>query len=195
MFSLTELEDFDFRIAEEKDVNHIVDILHAAARVDASQEERSSQGFVQGRMGKEGIEQWILADSPVRGAVVAHNKMDDSIIGVCFFSPVPTEIAGPPVVQGIAQAVADSADIDAAKALAYGPLAVRDVFSGRGLAKHMIAFIAGVARDHEKTHIVASVEDANQKSLGMHEHLGAERIGSFEREGRPYSVVAFETVA
>ena len=103
MFSLTELEDFDFRIAEEKDVNHIVDILHAAARVDASQEERSSQGFVQGRMGKEGIEQWILADSPVRGAVVAHNKMDDSIIGVCFFSPVPTEIAGPPVVQGIAK--------------------------------------------------------------------------------------------
>lgn len=193
MFSLNKLENFDFHIAEEKDIDHIVDILHTAARVDASEEERSTKGFVQGRMGKEGIEQWISAESPVRGAVVARNTMDDSVVGVCFFSPVPTEIAGPPVVQGIAKAVAESADVNAAQALAYGPLAVRDVFSGRGLAKHMIATIAGVARGYGKTHIVASVEDANQKSLGMHEHLGAQRIGSFEREGRPYSVVAFET--
>lgn len=74
-------------------------------------------------------------------------------------------------------------------------MGVREVFSGCGLAKYMIAFIAGVAGDHKKTHIVASVEDANQNSFGMHEHLGAERIGSFEREGRPYSVVAFETAA
>ncbi|MBM7050918.1 hypothetical protein [Rothia sp. ZJ1223] len=63
---------------------------------------------------------------------------------------------------------------------------------GQGLGKAPIADVARLGWEHGFSHLTASVEDANEKSLAMHRHLEAEKIGSFERDNRPYSVVAFD---
>lgn len=178
-----------FRPATAQDAEQVTAILHAAARPGASAEERATKGFVQGRMGLDGVTSWITADAAHRGAMLAEEN--GVVVGVLFYSPLPHKLVGPPIVVGIVSAVQSHADLLAEKSLAYGPLAIADSHSGQGLAKALIAAVADQAHKAGFTHIVASVEDANRKSAGMYQHLGAETIGAFERDGRTYAVLAF----
>ncbi|MSS45462.1 GNAT family N-acetyltransferase [Cutibacterium sp. WCA-380-WT-3A] len=169
------------RQASPSDLDQIGRIYQDLKRDGMSDAQKAKLGFVQGRMDAAGMAKRLEKSL---GALVA---VDDDIVGAAFYdwTPQATDMQSP--VIGLAQYVATH-KLDPQRVIMYGPLAVADSASGRGVARALVDAVISAAKDNGATEVIAMVDTRNSRSMGLHEHLGFRIVHRYDYDSRPYLV-------
>ncbi|MDT9409362.1 GNAT family N-acetyltransferase [Corynebacterium rouxii] len=176
--------DYIFRKSTESDLDGIADVLGHAKNTDLSPAERAKAGFVQGTMTRQSLGERIAR--PHFGAIVAVDNAN-TVVATCLYSPCPRDTQADHPTAGVARVVADS-DIPATDILMFGPMAVDSPAQGKGTARKLITAVHEHASTVGATHIASFVEHSNERSMGLHQHLGFTVLGSFQLHDKDYSV-------
>jgi ribosomal protein S18 acetylase RimI-like enzyme len=166
----------------------VLDLLERARGTGVSAQERTEQGFIQGRWDVIKVAELEL------GTGIFLAEEDGALAGIVVTSSGSGVVdEGPPRLTMDA-VLASGIDTDAAGILFYGPITVAPEFRGRGVSR---ALLSAVARDLSERYRYAAlfVEHSNHRSMTLHRHFGMREQAEFTFQDRTYTAFTFSLAA
>ncbi|AWB81494.1 hypothetical protein C3B44_03270 [Corynebacterium yudongzhengii] len=171
-----------YRRATEADSEALSALLNASHADNLTADERRTAGFVQGDFSPYALRRFLAGPASV---VAVAPGADAALLGCALTSTSPAT-TGPAAEldRFCAEHLADR------RWVAYGPVAVAANQRGRGITRGMLGMVKHLLSQQGFNCAVAFIDERNQHSLAVHEHLGFAREGSFDYGGHRYQVVS-----
>lgn len=168
----------------ESEQAEILTLLDSAKGNNLTAEERSKQGFIQGRIDA------ALLNKFQNGLGVYIAKINQEIVAAALTSTVGITSEGPNVealntIFGMYKELAPE-DI-----FLYGPVVVKSDSKGKGLLTKMLLYICSAVGKYFKKGL-AFVDEGNQLSLAIHRHYFEKETATFLYRDRKYYAFLFD---
>lgn len=171
-------ENITIRPLEEKDLDWVHEVYSSNHRQALSEEERTSQGFLQGNPARESLSRWL--GEPDSLIAVRGNER----LGFTMLSE-PHYAKGAP-----GEAVRVARENNLGRFVMYGPVAVAREARGQGIMRMLWeAARERAGRDFDEA--IGFVEKDNQVSSKVHQALGFTVLGEFTLDNREYVVIHY----
>ncbi|OLT46051.1 hypothetical protein BJF85_17835 [Saccharomonospora sp. CUA-673] len=168
------------RLAASDDRPAIVELLRSCHEDVVAENERGTQGFVQGDWDESILAE--LAGGP--GIFVAEEK--DTIAAVVLTA----DGADRERFTGPARRTLDMTKSLEGPVLLYGPVVVAPTFRGRGLVRTLLSGMSLMLADRYPT-AALYVDNTNERALQVHRGLGMKKHSRFTLDERGYTVLTF----